>query len=353
MVLRDPSVDVAVFETARGGILREGLGFDQCDVGAFLNVAEDHLGLKGIETVGDLADLKSLVIEAVSNGGTSVLNADDPIVRAKARRARGKIAWFSLQGGSAMAEWLSDHVEDGGIAVVREPGGDGGCIVLHRDGRREVVLEASAIPATLHGMAEFNIANACAAIAMAVAHGVPLLTIRSALTTFQSSYEQNPGRLNVHDGHGFRVIVDYAHNAAGLDALGKVVEGLRKRHSRTIGIISIPGDRRDEDIVGMGRIAAGMFDQLVFREDPATRGRPRGEVMKLLRQGALEAAKPLERVLLIAGEREATEAGLSLAGPGDLVVATVTDIDAVWQQVQSFCPHTAEQVPASLLETVA
>ncbi|NNM76148.1 cyanophycin synthetase [Sphingomonas sp. ID1715] len=353
MVLRDPTVEVAVLETARGGMLREGLAFRHADVGAFLNVAEDHLGLKGIHTVEDLADLKALVVETVRRDGTSVLNADDPIVRSKARRAGGSIAWFSLKGAADMPQWLCDHIENGGMAVVREPGDEGGCIVLHKDGRRELVMAAGAIPATLHGQAEFNIANSCAAIAMAVAHGVPLITIRSALSSFQSTFEQNPGRLNVHDAHGFRVILDYAHNAAGLTALGKVVTGLRRRYPRTVGVISIPGDRRDEDIVEMGRIAADLFDELVFREDPATRGRPRGEIMRLLRQGALEAGTQPSNIHLIAGEAEATETGLILAMPGDLVVITPTEVEAAWRQVLHFCPRKAAPAPTQRLTTVA
>jgi cyanophycin synthetase len=352
MVLRDPTVEVAVLETARGGMLREGLAFDQADIGAFLNVSEDHLGLKGIETVEDLADLKALVVETVRRGGTSVLNADDPLVRQKARRAGGRIASFSLEGGPGMRGWLSDHIEDGGMAVIREPGDDGGCIVLHDGGRREVVMRAAAIPATLHGQAEFNIANACAAIAMAAAHGVPLITIRSGLATFQSTYQQNPGRLNVHDGHGFRIILDYAHNAAGLNALGKVVTGLRRRYPRSIGIISVPGDRRDGDILEMGRISAQLFDQLVFREDPATRGRPRGEVLQLLQQGALDAGVQPSDIQLVPGEAEANEIGLALARPGDLVVMTASDIEGCWQQIQQFEPRRDEAVPAPQLMSV-
>lgn len=352
MVLRDPTVEVAVLETARGGMLREGLAFDQCDIGAFLNVAEDHLGLKGINTVDDLADLKALVVETVKRGGTSVLNADDPLVRAKARRAGGRIAWFSLQGGSDLPEWLCDHIEDGGMAVVREPGQEGGCIVLHKDGRRELVIQAGAIPATLHGVAEFNIANACAVIAMAVAHGVPLITIRSAISSFQSTYEQNPGRLNVHDAHGFRVIMDYAHNVAGLTALGNVVQGLRRRHPRAIGVISIPGDRRDEDILEMGRLSSELFDELVFREDPATRGRPRGEIMNLLQRGAVTGGKPPADIHLIAGEAEATDVGLSLAQPGDLVVITPTEVEACWRQIQYHNPRKAAPAPSPRMAVV-
>ncbi|WP_237219952.1 cyanophycin synthetase [Sphingomonas arenae] len=336
MVLRDPTVDVAVLETARGGILREGLGYDRADIGAVLNISADHLGLKGIETLEDLAWVKSLVVETVSRRGTSVLNADDPQCVRMARRAGGRLAWFSLHGGDDMPPVLRRHVEHGGMAVVREPGPEGGTIVLHQAGQRQIVMKAGDIPATLHGMATFNIANALACIAMAVAHDVPLLTIRSALSMFQSNFEQNPGRLNVHDAHGFRVIMDYAHNAAGLRALGDVINGLRHRYRRTIGAVTIPGDRRDEDIIEVGQIAAGMFDELVFREDPATRGRPRGEVMGLLQEGAVRAGATPDHMHLIAGEAEAAAAALTLAQPGELVVITPTDVFGCWEQVRSF-----------------
>jgi cyanophycin synthetase len=217
--------------------------------------------------------------------------------------------------------------------------------VIHHGGLREVVMQAGDIPATLHGMAEFNTANALAVIAMCVAQDVPLLTIKSALGNFQSTYEQNPGRLNVHDAYGFRVIVDYAHNPAGLTALGAVVNGLRHRHRRSIGVISIPGDRRDEDILEMGRIAGGMFDELFFREDPGTRGRTRGQVMALLRDGALSAGHELESIHLIRGELEATQAALKAAAPNDLVVITPTLVDECWKLVTGFRPEGAPAVP--------
>ncbi|WP_458389535.1 cyanophycin synthetase [Sphingomonas sp. F9_3S_D5_B_2] len=336
MVLRDPTVDVAVLETARGGILREGLAYDEADIGAVLNISADHLGLKGIETVEDLARVKSLVVETVSRRGTSVLNADDPLCVSMARRAGGRVTWFSLNGGADMPPHLRRHIDDGGTAVVREPGPDGGTIVLYQDSQRQAVMKAGDIPATLHGMATFNVANAMACIAIAVAYEVPILTIRSALATFQSNFEQNPGRLNVHDAHGFRVIVDYAHNAAGLMALGEVIRGLRHRYKRSIGAVSIAGDRRDEDIIELGRIAGGIFDEIIFREDPYTRGRPRGEIMNLLLKGALQAGASGEHVHLVAGEPESTNAALTLANPGELVVITPTDVFGCWAQVQDF-----------------
>jgi cyanophycin synthetase len=222
------------------------------------------------------------------------------------------------------------------MAVVREPGPEGGTIALYDYGRREFIMKAGDIPATLHGMAEFNVANALAAIAVAVARDVPILTIRSAMSQFRSTFEQNPGRLNVHDAHGFRVIVDYAHNAAGLEALGEVVNGLRHRYKHSLGVLSIPGDRRDEDIIGLGRIAGGIFDELFFREDPGNRGRPRGEVMNLLQEGAIQGGASPDRIHLINGEAGATAAALMAAKAGDLVVITPTEVAQTWQQVTSF-----------------
>ncbi|HYG29082.1 MAG TPA: cyanophycin synthetase [Allosphingosinicella sp.] len=348
MVLRDPTVEVAVLETARGGLLREGLAFKEADIGVALNVTADHLGLKGIETVEDLADVKQVVVEAVRRGGFSILNADDPLTVRMARQAGGRIIWFTLCGGAEMSPMLLEHIDRGGMAVVREPGPEGGTIALYDYGRREFIMKAGDIPATLHGMAEFNVANALAAIAVAIARDVPILTIRSAMSQFRSTFEQNPGRLNVHDAHGFRVIVDYAHNAAGLTALGSVVRGLAHRYKRTIGVVSMAGDRRDEDLIEMGQIAAGIFDELIFREDPATRGRPRGEVMGFLKEGALAAGRSPDHIHLIAGESAATAAGLAMGRPGDLIVITPTDVKACWQQVNDFKPaaiRTANRGP--------
>jgi len=346
LVLRDPTVDVAVLETARGGTLREGLGFDSCEVGAVLNVQPDHLGTKGIDTVEDLAWVKSLVVETVCRRGTSVLNADDRLVVGMRRRAGGRLAWFSLRGGPEMPEWLRDHVARGGMAVVREPGPNGGVVVAHDRSAREHVMHAAEIPATLDGMAEFNIANALAAITVCLAHGVPVPTIRSALATFQSSYELNPGRLNVHDGHGFRVILDYAHNPAGLTALGSVIGKLRPRYKRTMGVIAIPGDRRDEDITEMGRIAAGLFDEIYFREDPSTRGRPRGEIMCLMSDGAALAGCTPDRIHRVASEEAATDACLAAARPGELVVLTPTDVEGTWRRVLDFqSPYASMAAP--------
>jgi len=338
MVLRDPTVEVAVLETARGGMLREGLGFDRCDVGVVLNVTADHLGLKGVDTLEDLAAVKSIVTEAVGRRGVSVLNGDDPLTLGMARHAGGRIAYFTLEGGADLSPALRRHAETGGLLIAREPSYRGGELVIHDRGQRQVVIHTDEIPATLGGLAEFNVANALAAIAVGHAQGVPLETIAAALRGFSSSHSENPGRFNVHDGHGFRVIVDYAHNAAAMRAVGDLIQRLRPSVGRVIGVVSIPGDRRDADIVEMGQIAAELFDDLIFRERPDGRGRPAGTVVSLLTDGALAAGFPQAHLHRILSEADAIAAALRMAQPNDLVLVFPTGVDEAWRQVEAFRP---------------
>jgi cyanophycin synthetase len=338
MVLADPTVEVAVLETARGGILREGLAFDHCDVGMVLNVTPDHLGLKGIDTLENLAKVKSVVTESVARRGVSVLNGDDPMTLRLARHAGGRIAYFTLEGGPEMSPFLQKHVAEGGLLAAREPSVRGGELVIHDGGRRIPVMSADEIPATLSGMAEFNVANALAALIASHAQGVPVETMARALRGFASSHQDNPGRFNVHDAHGFRAVVDYAHNPAALRAIGGVVERLRPKVGRTIGVVSIPGDRRDEDIREMGEIAATLFDELVFRERPDGRGRASGSVVALLSEGALSRGFPEAHLHRVLREDLAVDLGLRLAKPGDLVMLFPTSVEGVWRQVETFRP---------------
>ncbi|MBO9560336.1 MAG: cyanophycin synthetase [Caulobacter sp.] len=338
MVLRDPTVDIAVLETARGGILREGLAFDRCDVGMVLNVTADHLGLKGIETLEDLVKVKSVVTESVGRRGVSVLNADDPMTLRLARHAGGRVAYFTLNGGTDLSPMLQKHVAEGGLLAAREPSVRGGELVLYDGERRTVVMSADEIPATLSGLATFNIANALAALLAGHAQGVPAETMARALRGFRSGFEDNPGRLNLHETHGFKVIVDYAHNPAALRAIGDLIEGLRPRIGKAIGVVSIPGDRRDGDIREMGEIAAGLFDDLVFRERPDGRGRTPGSVVALLSEGALSTGFPPGRLHRILSEPDAVDQGLRLASAGDLVMIFPTSVEKVWRQVESYRP---------------
>lgn len=338
MVLRDPTVEVAVLECARGGILREGLAFDRCDVGAVLNVQPDHLGLKGIETLEDLAAVKSVVVESVSRSGVSVLNADDALTIRMARHAGGRVCWFSLRGGEETPGFVLKHIADGGMAVLHDAGS--GRITLHDGGETHPVCDARAIPATMGGHVLFNIQNVLAATAMAYAAGVAPDAIAGALASFHSTFEQNPGRMNVHDDHGFRVVLDYAHNPDALRALGQVISAIKPQGARSICMISIPGDRRESEIRAMGEIGAEYFDRLVFRETPDNRGRPKGDVMRLLTEGALAAGCDPRRLHSHYEEMDAAREALRLAEPGDIVVLTPTRVEAVWDLIQTFRPES-------------
>jgi cyanophycin synthetase len=343
----NPCLDVAVLETARGGLLREGLACDSVDVGAVLNVTADHLGLSGVHTLEDLADVKSIVTESVSRDGVSVINADDPACARVARHARGRLCYFSMHGGQGISADLRAHVEAGGMAVVCETWPGRQEIVLHDEGRRIPLMPVQDIPATLNGAAHFNVENALAAAAIAYAMKVDVRTIRAGLSSFATTFERNPGRMNVFDGHGFRVILDYAHNPAALRALLEVSGRLRNGYGRVIGTVSVPGDRRDEDIMEMGRIAASGFDFLVFRENPDRRGRKPGEINALLEKGAMSAGFARDRIVSVYPEEEAIDICLREAKQGDLVLLMPSKVADSWKRVLSYRPQAPAARPAS------
>ncbi len=332
-VLKDATVDAAVLETARGGIVREGLGFDRADVGAVLNVQADHLGLRGIETLRDLAKVKSLVVEVVHRKGTSVLNADDPLCVDMRSRAGGRIAYFSMQDGREGPPHLREHIESGGLAVVLQKGAKGDMLTIYDDEQYIPLLWSHLIPATLEGKAIANVANALAATAMTYAMGVPVETIRQALRTFSTSFFQTPGRLNIFDGHPFRVLMDYGHNPAALEQMADLVAKLRPRHPRIIGTIGGPGDRRDQDLRRLGQLTAGMFDELIIKQDNNLRGRPSGEAAQLLKEGALAAGLAADKITTILPELDAVRHILSQGQPGDLLVIFADNVTPVWKEI--------------------
>jgi cyanophycin synthetase len=342
-LLADPTVDAVVLETARGGIVREGLGFDRCDVGAVLNVTEDHVGLGGVNDIDDLAAVKSVVVESVDRRGYSVLNADDPRTLRMARHAGGEVIWFTMGGEDQMSGPLLKHVAEGGTVLGLDKREGRQTLVIRKGETVTVIAEAEELPAALGGAAAFNIANALAAAAIGTARGLSTYAIAEALKTFTTSFEQNPGRMNMHDTHGIRVIVDYAHNPAALSALGETIARLRPSHGRVIGVVSMPGDRRDEDLKTMGALSVDIFDQIVFRERPDGRGRDAGEVLRLLREGALEVGCPPERISTVLDEFEAVKLALAMGRKGDLVVLLPTKVEAVWSQVQAWRPASAHE----------
>lgn len=309
VILRDPTVQVAVLETARGGILRAGLSFAACDVGVVLNVAADHLGLGDINTIEQMAHLKSVVAEAVAVDGYAVLNADDPMVVAMAERVQGKVAYFSMMADSPL---IHSHVSSGGIATVYEEG----AIVIYQGNERILVAQAEDVPVTMKGMAPFQIANALAATLAAYVQGVNLAAIRLGLTTFKASVEQTPGRMNLFEIQDYHVLIDYAHNSASYEALGGFI---RNWHGEKFGVVGGPGDRRDEDLINLGKLSAGIFDRIIVKEDDDKRGRADGEVAKLICSGITEA-NPKMMYETILKETDAIAKALSQASPGCLIV---------------------------------
>jgi cyanophycin synthetase len=343
-VLQNPTVDFAVFEVARGGILREGLGYQRNDVAVVLNVTGDHLGLGGITSIRQLAAVKQVLVEAVPRSGHAVLNADDPLVAAMARHCSGSVVYFSLDPEN---EIIRRQAARGRRAVTIEPGRNGEMIVL-RHGRKSMPLVwTHLLPSTFEGRARMNVQNALAAAAAAWAAGAHLHDIRQGLRTFTTSYFMAPGRMNMFELDGYRVVVDYAHNPPALDALGQFVERLTEPSAggrrglvtgRRIGVVATAGDRRDEDIVEIGRVAARYFDEIIVREDENPRGRRRGETAAFVEEGvrvAMEAGKArATSVETITEELEATRVALDRAGDGDVVVVCVDHPNRVWKELQ-------------------
>jgi cyanophycin synthetase len=333
LVLRDPSIDAAVLESARGGILRSGLGFRKCSVGAVLNVAADHLGLGGINTVEELAQVKQIIAEVAQD--YCVLNADDERVARMASVSPAEPIYVTMDPKN---ELVRDHVRNKGKAVALEEGLNGRMLVLYQGERQIPLLWARQIPATIEGRALHNIQNAMFAAAVAHGMGVGVENIRQGLRTFSNDFFQAPGRLNFYNEHPFRVLLDYAHNAHGMEAVARTVRELAV-HGRRIGVIAAPGDRRDEDILALARAAAPAFDLVLLREDDDLRDRQPGEVAGVLRRGLIEAGLPAERIVPgFFGEEDAVRRALESACAGDLVVIFGDKLARIWEQIVSFKP---------------
>ena len=327
VILQDPTVEVAILETARGGILRSGVGFNQCDVGVVLNVAADHLGIGDIDTIEELAHLKSVVAETARPNGYAVLNADDPLVVAMAKRVKAQIAYFSMNPDS---ELVKAHTQQGGLAAVYE---NGYLSILKGDWTLRIE-QAVNVPLTMGGRAPFMIANALAASLAAFAQGISIETIRTGLLTFQASVNQTPGRMNLFDLGHHHALVDYAHNPHSYEALGGFV---RNWPGERIGVIGGPGDRRDEDFVTLGRLSAAIFDRVIVKEDDDSRGRPRGEGANLILRG-IEQIQPNLPVEVILDETTAVNTALDTAPGGSLVVILPESVTRAITLLQSRHP---------------
>ena len=344
MILQNPTVDTAVFEVARGGILREGLGYDRNDVAVVTNVTSDHLGLGGIDTIRQLADVKGVLVEAVPRTGTAVLNADDPNVARMGGSCDGAVVYFTMQTekGEPGFDRVDGHCGRGGAAFVVRHTPEGDQIVLRHGPRTMPVLYTHLIPATFGGKARMNVANALGAAAAGWASGAHLHDIRQGLRTFTTSFFQAPGRLNLVEVSGVRVVIDYCHNVDGMRALADFVNRMMlengTRDGRAIGVIGVPGDRRDEDMRDYGALAATAFDEIIVREDRNLRGRSPGEtaahVLAGIR-GARSNGGRTTRADKILDELTAVRAALRRANPGDLLVTCVDDAVGVYREAMA------------------
>ena len=341
MILRDPSVDAAVMETARGGMLRAGLGFRTCDVACCLNISADHLGLRGIDTLEQLAEIKRVPVEIATEA--AVLNADDPLCLKMADYSKAAhLVYITIDPGHAL---VKEHIRAGGRAVVLEQGMNGQMITIYDNESHIPLLWTHLIPATLEGRALHNVQNAMFAVAMAYSMGVNLENIRHGLRTFDTTFFQAPGRMNIYDEHPFKVILDYAHNTAAIAAMCTLVDQLEPTGKRIV-VLAAPGDRRDEDIRDMAAAAAGHFDLYILRRDDNPRGREPEEVPQMQRDVLLAKGVSDDQITIIPDEQEATDAGLRAAAAGDLVLILGDNVKRCWKQIIYFDTDASEATVA-------
>ena len=324
--------------------LREGLGYDRNDVAVVTNVAGDHLGIGGIDTLRQLADVKGVLVEAVPRTGSAVLNADDINVARMGQSCDGAVVYFTMETEKHQPGYdrVDGHCGRGGAAFVLRHTPEGDQIVLRHGPRVMPVLYTHLIPATFGGKARMNVQNALAAAAAAWASGAHLHDIRQGLRTFTTSFFQAPGRLNMVEVAGVRVVIDYCHNVDGMRALSDFVNRMMVengvRDGRAIGVIGVPGDRRDDDMRGYGALAATAFDEIIVREDRNLRGRSPGEtaahVLDGIRAARADGARATKSEKILK-EMTAVRAALRRANPGDLLVMCVDDAIGVYKETMA------------------
>ena len=338
MVLADPSIDIAVLELARGGLLRAGMGVPYINVGAVLNVKSDHLGLRGIDTLEQLAEVKRIVVEVARD--CAVLNADDDnVIRMSAHTDAKALCYVTVNPQPGLAhEVVREHIRAGGRACALEAGVNGQMITLYDKGRHIPLMWTHLIPATLEGRAMHNVSNAMFAAAMAFSLDIKLDAIRQGLRTFDSTFFQAPGRMNVWDEHPFKVIFDYAHNAHAVGVMADLAQRLDVR-GRRIVVVAGPGDRRDEDLRDIALAVAGRFDHYVCRRDDGLRGRAPDEVPQMIAAVLREQGVPDGAITVIPDEQEAIDAALRMGQPGDLLLVFADALTRSWKQVIKFKPE--------------
>lgn len=331
-VLKDPTVNFAVLECARGGLLRAGLGFKNCDIGIVTNVAADHLGLKGIHTIEQLAKVKGVIPETVLPNGYAILNADDDLVYEMRRNLECNVALFSMDENNPRIKALQ---RKGGITAVFE----NGYVTICRGEWKMRIMKAESIPLTYGGKATFMIQNVLPAILAANIQGISIEDMKAGLETFVPSASQTPGRLNLFEFKEFSILLDYAHNPAGMRALQKFTDTLKA--TVKVGIIAGVGDRREEDTNQIGSIAAEMFDEIIIRQDKHLRGRTDKELIKMLDDG-IKMKDPNKKVTIIPSEKEAIIYAVKNAVNGTLIVLCSDVIPDALGLVQQFKEQEAK-----------
>jgi cyanophycin synthetase len=325
-ILKDPTVDFAVLETARGGILRSGLGFNKCDVAVITNIQEDHMGLSDINTLSDMARVKGVVARAVKRDGYAVLNADNKYCVSVSKTIDCNIAYFSIDEKNPI---IIEHCKKGGIAAIYE----NGFITIQKGEWKFRVEKASHIPLTFGGRVTFMIYNVLAATLATYVYGFTIEDIKLNLATFIPSAAQTPGRMNIFEFKEYKVLIDFAHNADGFKGIKEFLSTVESPYK--IGIITGTGDRRDDDIRDMGRISAEMFDHIIIRQDKFLRGRKAEDIVKLLVEG-IHDSNPQQSYEYIPKEVEALNHAFSLAKKGTFITALSDVIDNAIEVVQSY-----------------
>jgi cyanophycin synthetase len=328
-VLLHPCVEVAVLETARGGILREGLAFDWCTVGVVTNVSPDHLGLKGVSTLDELARVKQVVVENVRKDGAAVLNAEDPLVAEMAAATDGRVVYFTTDPHHPVHD---AHISQGGSCVYVE----NGAIMLAKDGQRDELVPLERVPFTLGGKVRFQVQNALAATAAVWAAGLNPAMIVRALTTFVTDDATVPGRFNVSEIGGVQLVLDYGHNTAALTALGQAVRALGTR--RTVMVLALPGDRRDEDLRTSVQATLGYADEYVLYDSKDLRGRQLEEVPTILQR----CLRPGTRSWIVPTMRDALEYAWGRVQPGDRLVFIADEVDGVPEMLRAVTARPGE-----------
>ena len=331
IVLRDPTVDVAVLETARGGIVRSGLGYGSTNVSACLNIASDHLGIKGINTLEQLAEVKRVVVEVAKD--VAVLNADDHLCLQMADYTKAKKVCYVTMNPRHML--VKEHIKQGGMALVLEQGISGDMITIYDNGSHIPLLWTHLIPATIEGKAIHNVQNAMFAAALSYSMGKDLDQIIHGLRTFDSTFFQAPGRMNQYDQHPFKVILDYGHNAAAINVVCQTIDRFDVA-GKKICVLAAPGDRRDEDIYEIAKQAAGHFDYYILKADDNRRGRDDREVPLMLQKQLLDSGTNTDQIEIIADETSAIAHALGIAQEGDLLLIFGDNITRCWKQIIHF-----------------